>query len=466
MLTLTQLEGHSRLFQASVLMGEKSPGKIRMLQGFFEHHSGKKKSNCAIVIPFGGPSWLLGRHLKHLQNQSTKDFDVLLIGKKPGKLGKKLNVLCFTERFSLGSSGGFGLGQALAYFMGYDYIITSDIDCLPVSRNLVQKLKELAAKEKKAVFPISVFDRNYKEGETRKNHIPNHYSIYPCKIFEKMGFAYFRFFKGGEDVAWVKRLKMENLLFCTDSVLVEHKNLESNYIEAMKVRGNKYIYYSKNFIIASIFLSSYSFEKKRWLSGISYAARAMLSLFEYRLLYYSYPDILGPATSGGLSLDVKTPYKKRATKLIELKGKLKCTQVLVETERGKGLKFRKKAWLIKKAKPLVALYLLFMLFRAIAKRADCLCPSKRFLDDYKFFIQYLILAKPIKYTDGKVYSSGMGCWRIATSIAGSVLLCPIFLARIIVAVLKAKKAKYPITVNNIGYHAKMYLNYLKKAERG
>jgi len=446
--------------------GTGNPDILASLGCLLAHVRGKKMSDCCVSIPSGHSLEMIGKHLALLSRQEEADFDVLIIGKCPESGYAGLNLLVYEEKYPLGSSGAFGLGQVTAYALGYEYIINADIDCFPVSRNLVKHLRETAEMTGKAVFPVSVFDSSGSLEKANKNYIVNHYGIVPRGIYRKFGFANFRFVKGGEDAELQGRLEMENAVAHDTEVVVEHRNLESNHIDAMLLMKNKYIYYSKNFIIANILLSGYALKTGRLISSARYFATTIYSLLLYWIIYNNYRDFLAPIFFDGLRLKMDCSYAPRSTRLKELPkgGHDKCTLLSIEGEGKEGLQFKPKTYLMGANRLAGVAYLAIMCGKVIFERATYLKMTDRFMDEYKFFIQYLILLKPLEYRDGKVYSEEMGPIRIGINALVFAIMLPVIVPIAIVDVFIAACQKtYPITEKNLkenirAFHAQISRN--------
>ena len=436
------------------------PERLRCL---LEHDSGRKASDCCVLIPSGRSEEMLEKHLSILANQDSLDFDVLVIGIPPKAKARGFNLLVYREKFPLGSSGAFGIGQVLAYCLGYECIVNADIDCFPVSRDLLGQLRAAAKKTGKAVFPASVFDSN--DPKANRNYIVNHYGFVPREIYRRFGFANFRFFKGGEDAELQGRLEMEGAVARCDSALVEHRNLESNHFDAMLLPGNKYIFYSKNFIIAHILLCGYAVRRGKAAGAARHFAVTIYSLLLYWLIYNNYPDFLVPIFRDGLMLKTDG-YYARSTHLHEIPDSGTQLRLSVEGEEAGGIQFRPKSWLIRGNRAVGACYLASMCGKIALTRADCLAPSEKFLNDYKFFIQYLMLLRPMKYRDGKVYSEKSGVWRLALNMALFAFALPFLALAALLGVARAALQKdFPVSERNLGRNIAAFLTYISNVRR-
>lgn len=440
-----------------------------MIGEILKLEKGAKKNDTCIVIPSGHSSELLDKHLTYLKEQDTRAFDVLVIGKAPTNTFD-LNVLVYSEAFPIGSSGGFGLGQVLGYTLGYKYIVNADIDCFPISKNVMSTLLTRVAETGKVVLPTSVFDSSWDLSKTNKNYIINHYAIVPREIYEKFGFANFRFFKGGEDWELQCRLQMENVIVREPSILVEHKSFESNHIDTMSLPGSKYIYYSKNYILANMLLSAYSLKTLRIFNAIKYFYVVMSGFLMYWLIYHNYSDLLRPIFFDGLGFSMDARYKPRTTRIATISPE-NLNGVALSVETWGGIVF-KRGIEVKRNKLFGAIYLLKMYLTIAFKGltptgkpgdtcVDYVIPSKDFLDEYKFFIQYLILLRPIMYLDGKIYSEDMGLVKLALNIGLFALVSPFVAVLTAADILYAAIAPFPIRVNNLEMHMKKFMEASK-----
>jgi len=453
---------------------------VALIDDILKLESGVKKNDCCIIIPSGHSSELLDKHLTYLQLQDTRAFDVLVIGKAPTNTFD-LNVLVYSEAFPIGSSGGFGLGQVLGYTLGYKYLINADIDCFPISKNVMSTLLTRVAETGKVVLPASVFDSSWDLEKTNKNFIVNHYCIVPREIYEKFGFANFRFFKGGEDWELQCRLQMENVIVREPSILVEHKSFESNHIDTMSLPGSKYVYYSVNYILANLLLSGYALRKLRFFTALKYAYVALSGYLMYWLIYHNYDDLLTPIFVNGLMFNLDTRYEPRKTRIAEIELKpigfmdiigKEMTPLGVALNVGEELASDfgdydrlitfKRGIEVKHGNRLAgALYLLKMYRKIAFSGTAFLKPSKQFLDEYKFFIQYLILLKPIMYSDGKIYTERMGIAKLVANIALFALASPIIVLLTAADIVYAAFAPFPIKMDNLELHVKKFVEAKK-----
>jgi hypothetical protein len=345
------------------------------------------------------------------------------------------------------------LGQVLGYTLGYKYLINADIDCFPISKNTISVLLDKVAHTNRVVLPASVFDSSWDMAKTNKNYIINHYAMVPRWIYETYGFANFRFFKGGEDWELQCRLQMEGVIDREPSILVEHKSFESNHIDTMSFAGSKYIYYSRGYILANIMLSGYALRKLRFFTAVKYAYVTCAAFLMYFLIYHNYEDLLTPIFIDGLTFGIDARYKPRTSKIAELPLTDGLKGIMLTVRGGlyenKGIAFKRGIEVKHSNRLLGALYLLKMYLKIAFSGADYLKPSKQFLDEYKFFIQYLLLLKPMEYSDGHIYTEHMGLKMIVFNIGLFALASPIVILLTALNILYSMMAPFPITVKNL-----------------
>lgn len=431
---------------------------------FISKESGEKKSNCAVIIPYGASDKLAGKHLAYLAQQKNTNFDVILLGKKMDvKIPPTLNTLRYSEIYPLGSCGGFTLGQVLAYCLGYEYLINADVDCFPISENLVETLQKRANETGKVVMPLSVFDRNYKMDEIKNNYCCiNQYGICPRGIFEKFGFPYFRFFKGGEDQDAMGRLGMENMLMLENSVRVEHKNLEANFMERMNINGNKYLYYEKNWVMGNVLLFGYALKKLRLFRALRYLIFIIMIRAQSKFVYHGYPEFSRTFFDGlNLDLGIKYPARRDGAKRFLPDEKMQAAKIGVEGEEKDVIDFRSRGWMVNTNKAKVVLHLLRKWLEVFFSKAEYVEPSEKFFDNYKFFQEYLILAKPIKYKDGYVYYSTIRPINFALNLIEIALWVPVICIMALVALPRMDKLGYPLELRNLKSNLLAYHEFVK-----
>jgi hypothetical protein len=419
------------------------------LYRLISHGKGSKKNDTAIVIPSADSIQILETHLRILADQDYKKFDVIIIGKAPDSVPHGLNLILYDEIYPLGSSGGFGLGQVLAYLLGYEYVINSDVDATPISKNLVRQLIKTSESSGKAVFPLSV---PY-EGGPIGGYVINQYGICPRSILEDFGFLYFQLFKGSEDVDYCERLAMENRVIYDSSILVKHKSHLFDSISLLKSRGNKYIYYKKSEMLVQILLASYSIRHFRLINAVKHFSAAFLSALKTQIFYSQYYDIWYPVICQAMHLDMSKASISRTSTILEAQVIGKPVRLFVFGETGaSGVAFASGNNTLSDLVPSV---------KALVSHGEYFLLSERFLQERGDLLPVLLLSKPIKYSDGKIYSSGISHCQVATNLVKTMISAPYFLFSIAISVLKAFRLDYPITTKNLKKNLSLFEEYTK-----
>ncbi len=427
----------------------------KALSLILEHVYGEKKSDCALIIPYADTPEMLMEHLNALEKQTTDNFDLILICSDPPKISSKFNIRGYREIFPIGSSGGFGVGQALAYSLGYEFIINSDVDALPVSENLIITLVERAKKEKdKSVIPLFVSkETGEKDGNGSGN--PNQYGTCTRKSIERNGFECFRLFKGSEDMEYLDRQTMDNAIVLEDSVKIQHKCTMVDYIEIQNIRGSKGIYYKKSEVIANIFLCRAALSRKRLRAAFTYAARALFSAVKTQLFYSNYPDVLRPITKDAIfaKMEIVSPFRTSQLKKIQTGGQLKAATVGMQRgNAGAMVRFPKK----KHGS------VLWPLILAAFSKGDYFSPDGDFFLERPELLPLLLVFKPVKYKDGAIYSIGLSTTGFFLNLAATLFLTPYFAAAIAWTIATADKSKCPITTENLAENLEKFAAYVKR----
>ena len=456
--------------------------------------SGKKKNDCAVVIPYGDTLDMLRQHIRLLEKQTAVGFDVIIIAKEPPEIKTRLNVLFYRENYLLGSSGGFGIGQVLAYTLGYEYIMTADVDAFPFSRNLVEKLKERAEKEQKLVVPLFVpvedalLEKLKKEGKASSRKIierlvrqhvetlnrgrfeyfrsvggtggANQYGTVTRKLLEGYGFEYFRLFRGAEDTEYMDRLAMDSMLVVEKGAMTRHKFRLFDYIALLKSRGDKYIYYKKSEVIVDILLAHWAFARGKLRLGIYYVKEAFLAVIKTQLFYPQYPDIIGPVYEA-LFLDMRGVSVGRENRLATFSPPQKAKKLVVSFGKKNpgGIDFavRHGVW--------GKLQILWKLSKILCSDADYICPTSGFAASQARFFPILLMMKPLRYSDGVVYCSGLKKWQILLNAAKALALSPFVLAALAASTIKAGSMDYPVTMQNLDKNILEFLEYAGEYQR-
>ncbi len=423
--------------------------------------SGAKKNDCALVIPSADAVEWLDKHLSMLEKQTTDRFDTIVIGKPPAQSHPKLNLIIFSENYPLGSSGGFGIGQVLAYSMGYEYIVNSDVDCLPVSTDLIAKLKGRAGAEQKIVLPLSVSFRGDKIDQIG-GYVINQYGICTRRILEENGFLYFNFFKGSEDFEFGQRCLMENKVAFEDGVTVSHKNRIFDYIALLKFRGNKHIYYKRSLVAANILLASYALRKIRLFSAFRYAFGAWFEVLKTQLFYFEYPDITGPVYEA-LFLDLGRAIKGNNSKIWTIAQTPQMKRLSLRS--GSGADAQTVFFAKGKAGASATVQVASNLAKIISSKADYLEVDNEFIGQEGGILPVLMFFKPIEYFDGSTYAWKAGWIGKAANIVFTAAMSLFAIFVIPFSICKAFTLKYPTRLENLGGNLEEFAKYVEQFGR-
>jgi len=448
------------------------------------HISGKKTSTTAIVIPSGTSLKLLSEHLKILTKQNYTDFDVIILGQIPEATPPELNIIHFNENYRLGSSGGFGIGQVIAYKLGYLLIINADVDCFPVSHNLIEKIIDISTRTGKAVMPKSIY---VKDGVERTYYAINQYGILSRKILDNIGLQMFRFFRGAEDYELIERLEINNLMIRTQEVIVTHPYSGHSIIDKMN-GGSKYLYYQKSFFSAYVLLLYYSIMKM----NLSYTLKYIKLIFFWSVYYYIFSMInfrsLLTTMIDGYSLNFDKRYYDEnisCTKhIINMNPKFVPLHLDVasypdDTISGTNTNIlntykntNKNTIYFKQLnresfiqKPLEIFSIIKKYFNIMFNNADYLVSSQKFYDHYGFLYPYLMMLKPIQ-SNAKLYS-----WKTNPLIILAVFITlpvalPVTALIVLYGIIKIIfTVSYPLTQTNLGKSLNRYYRFVSKVPK-
>jgi len=410
--------------------------------------------------------------LKLLAQQNQIDFDVIILGKKPEKIPEQLNILHFEENYMLGSSGGFGIGQILAYTLGYDYVINADVDCFPGSNDTVEKLVNVCKSSNKVVFSLSV-DKINGENIIEQGYNINRYGIVPRWIFEKIGFQYVLFFRGGEDNEFINRLKIMGLLKEEKSIKSVHPLIANNIIDQINEKTPKYFFYERNRFAQYMFLLYYSITKFK----IKRVIRYTYLLFLYFIYYFPFTFVkckgMLKAVFDGWTMKIDEKYDKSILCSIpEIKKIEKTTQfteftetvVDVSTEKSdkNHINFKPVNWLNIYRTPLYALEIIHKLIIIYTNKSNYITPTNKFYENYSMFYAYILLLKPLN-NRGKIYSWQTHPIKILLSVCLAILLLPVMLILLFVSILKIFiSGIYPPTLGNLNKNLKEFYKFVSK----
>ena len=110
-------------------------------------------------------------------------------------------VTVLRTKGNYGGSGGQYVGTRYAYEHGYEWIIMSDNDAIPISDNLIEELVKNAS-ENVITQPWNTFGKDY-----NNDMFAMHYACYNRNIINKVKFPLFEFFLFYDDVEYSYRIK-------------------------------------------------------------------------------------------------------------------------------------------------------------------------------------------------------------------------------------------------------------------
>jgi len=222
----------------------------------------RKKAEVALFCPVGDKNQLI-EFLKVVRKLDYHDkIDYLFIyprnfGIDPeDSIFDGLSIIHIEETLPVGTSGAFFCGSYFLYQEGYIFIIISDIDAVPNSKNMLTVLLAKAKGKDKVIIPSSYSssDRNYQ----REMANINQWSIIPRAIFEKVGFYTPYFWRGGEDFEFLERLKKTNLVSVQRDIFIYHPHAGFTIFHKMNEK-RKFYPYVAGLMKAYLFLSLHNF---------------------------------------------------------------------------------------------------------------------------------------------------------------------------------------------------------------
>jgi len=168
-----------------------------------------KNSDICIVIPTYNQFEITKNTIIELLKQSIK-FDIVIIDNastdnsyvKFKKFFKEVNLILCKKNY--GGSGALFIGQKYAFERGYQYIILSDNDAIPIDSDLIEEIVKNSDKNHIVDF-INSADSN--EPDIRIFH----YGCFHRDIISKVGYVDWRFFIYGDDIEYALRLKKFNI---------------------------------------------------------------------------------------------------------------------------------------------------------------------------------------------------------------------------------------------------------------
>jgi hypothetical protein len=175
----------------------------------------RRSSDTLIIIPIYTEYGWLAEHLDALSRQTFRDFDAILILNKVSEEAKvyeaiekkkpDFGVIVAKRKEDTGSAGGFFTGQRYALENGYRQMIFADIDCMPVSADLVETL--VSNRDKGFVKPTA---RVMEKGELIQlipGWVIPWYGLLTTETAMRYGLYYLPLYWGAEDSEYGIRIK-------------------------------------------------------------------------------------------------------------------------------------------------------------------------------------------------------------------------------------------------------------------
>lgn len=217
----------------------------------------KPLKRTIIFCPVGDEAQLVEfcRHVRSLGIE--KDFDFLLIYRKgvPYDAAKGLSALHATEKYPLGTAGGFFAGQICSYLLNYETIVNNDLDAYLDCKESLFAMVEKARSERTSVIPYS---KSAEEKTIDKEYIViNSWHVYHREVFERAGFYFPYTWKGGEDYEYAQRLKLHNKLVIYENAVATHPKEGLSIFHKMHSK-RKYYPYVGGLLKAYLFCTAYS----------------------------------------------------------------------------------------------------------------------------------------------------------------------------------------------------------------
>jgi len=175
---------------------------------------GKIKSDTLIIIPLLQEYDALSKHLDFLSQQSSKNFDVILLLNQLSDESKVLNfldknkfdfsIILSKRKEDTGSAGGFFTGQKYALEEKYNYMIMADVDCMPIDKQLIENL--LKHKDKDYVgLSVNSTVEGKRVGSSPAS-VVSWYSLISTRLVKKYGLYFMPLYFGGDDLEYMERI--------------------------------------------------------------------------------------------------------------------------------------------------------------------------------------------------------------------------------------------------------------------
>ena len=257
---------------------------------------------------------------------------------------------------------------------------------------------------------------------------------------------------------------MEGAIAELDSAKVRHKTHGLNYITLLKAGGDKYVYYKRSVIMASIMLAYYALARLRFARFLGYSAKALGGMAVTQLFYSRYPEII-IASQDALLLNVDAVSAPREAPLptIQIRRGMRKVLLLTEAEKcsagGAAIRFKENVSGLRRI-----FYLAAKVAEAVAAKGDYLAPSPEFIRQYEFLLSWLMHAKPVLYLDNVAYSSGTTKWQFLSNAVKTALLTLVYAIVLPFSILKVATVAYPPKVGNMRHNLEKFREYLQRMD--
>ena len=233
----------------------------------------KKQSEGCIWIVFFNEKDFLQKHLKALDNQTTK-IDIFIINnwlkfeqlKEITSDYKNLRINFINLKNNLWAAWSLYFFTKLAVENWYDYVIFADIDAIPIDKNLVENLIKAYKEWYNHIIP-KWFERKWSTSYLL------HYHLISTEIVKKTWYPNINMFMRKDDSEYSQRIN-------------QYKNLKikiiNNFISHPVIKGS-----NSSFWYYFIVRNSLFFYKKYWkfknylIEGIAYLLLALIEFFVY-----------------------------------------------------------------------------------------------------------------------------------------------------------------------------------------
>ncbi|MFH0737712.1 MAG: hypothetical protein V1827_03425 [Candidatus Micrarchaeota archaeon] len=161
------------------------------------------RARTVIVIPTNGRKDILSEHIRRLERQTRKDFDLILIHGIEDKFidAGDISALQMRRSSDLGSAGAFYAGERCALDEGYENILLADDDCWPDSDDFIGRMIDELGK-----YPLIKPLVRFWPPDNIDESVVHQYGGFRREVLEKAGLNYIPLYSGGDDFNLEKRI--------------------------------------------------------------------------------------------------------------------------------------------------------------------------------------------------------------------------------------------------------------------